>query len=45
MFDKAQWCKDFGQVTNASACWQHFSILETIAIDNDRAVPQQAAIT
>jgi hypothetical protein len=42
MFDKAKWCKDFDQVRNASARWQHFSILEPIAIDNDRTVPQQA---
>src|SRR5260370_38317837 len=37
-----QWCLDFGQITNMSARWQHFSILEPAAIENERMVPQQA---
>ncbi|HKB97716.1 MAG TPA: FRG domain-containing protein [Terriglobales bacterium] len=42
VFDKLQWCLDFAQITNMSARWQHFSILEPAAIENERMVPQQA---
>jgi hypothetical protein len=42
VFDKVQWCLDFAQVFNTSARWQHFSIVEPLAIENERMVPQQA---
>jgi len=42
VFDKVQWCSDMPPVLNLSARWQHFSILEPIAIGNERLIPQQA---
>jgi FRG domain len=45
VFDKAQWCADFPQILNASNRHPHFSILEPIAIGNQRLIPQQALST
>jgi hypothetical protein len=42
VFDKMQWCTDLQQILNLSARWEHFSIVEPIAIDNERLIPQQA---
>jgi hypothetical protein len=42
MFDKVQWCADLQQILNLAARWEHFSILEPIAIGNERLIPQQA---
>jgi hypothetical protein len=42
VFDKKQWCMDMQQILNVSARWEHFSIIEPIAIGNERLIPQQA---
>jgi FRG domain len=42
VFDKKQWCIDFPQILNLAARWEHFSILEPIALGNERLIPQQA---
>ena len=42
VFDKVQWCATFQQILNLSARWEHFSILEPLAIGNERLIPQQA---
>lgn len=42
VFDKAAWCTDFRQLQHATFMSPHFSILEALAIENDRAIPQQA---
>jgi hypothetical protein len=42
IFDKLQWCATFPQILNLSARWEHFSILEPLAICNERLIPQQA---
>ena len=42
VFDKVQWCTDFQQILNLAARWEHFSIVEPIAIGNERLIPQQA---
>jgi FRG domain len=42
VFDKVQWCTDFQQILNLPARWEHFSIVEPIAIGNERLIPQQA---
>jgi FRG domain len=42
VFDKVQWCMDLQQITNFAARWEHFSIVEPIAISNERLIPQQA---
>jgi hypothetical protein len=45
IFDKVQWCIDFTQVCNLSTRWEHFSMLEPLALGNERLVPQQALST
>lgn len=42
MFDRAQWHNDFRQMQFVSPCRPHFSMLQALAIENDRAIPQQA---
>jgi len=42
IFDKVQWCTDLPQITNLAARWEHFSVVEPIAISNERLIPQQA---
>lgn len=42
MFDKSQWCADIKQILSSSVRWPHFSIVEPIAIGNERLIPQQA---
>lgn len=42
MFDRLQWCRDYTQSIMLSACRPHFSIMEFIAMDNERLVPQQS---
>ena len=41
-FDKAQWCSDIMQIQSTSVRWPHFSIIEPLAIGNERLIPQQA---
>ena len=43
VFDQKQWRNDFEQVQLLDAPFLHLSILEFIAIDNERMIPQQAA--
>ena len=42
MFDRAQWEKDYPQLQSATLVPPHFSILQALAIENVRALPQQA---
>ena len=42
MFDREQWCSDFQQMQKVAPCGPHFSVLEALAIENERLVPQQA---
>jgi hypothetical protein len=42
VFDKIQWVRDFPQILNTWFRLPHFSILEPVAIENERMVPQQA---
>ena len=42
VFDKLNWTKDFNQVQQIAHVKPHFSILEALAIGNERMVPQQA---
>jgi hypothetical protein len=45
IFDKTQWCGDFQQILSLAARWEHFSVLEPLAMGNERLVPQQALST
>jgi len=45
VFDKVQWCIDFPQIGNVWDRRPHFSIIEPVAIENERMVPQQALST
>jgi hypothetical protein len=45
VFDKMQWCSDFPQIMNTSTRRPHFSVVEPVAIENERMVPQQALST
>jgi hypothetical protein len=42
VFDKFQWCSDVQQILSTNVRWPHFSILEPVAIGNERLIPQQA---
>lgn len=42
VFDQAEWRKDWEQIQDLTTHKQNFSILEFVAIDNERMVPQQA---
>jgi hypothetical protein len=42
MFDQLQWRSTFNQVVKLTSCRPHFSIMEFIAIDNERLIPQQS---
>lgn len=42
MFDRKAWCADFNQLQKVAIARPHFSILEALAIENDRAIPQQS---
>lgn len=42
VFDKEAWCRDWKQLQILTWSLPHFSILEALAIENDRAIPQQA---
>ena len=41
-FDREEWEKQYPQLQSVAFCRPHFSILEALAIENNRAVPQQA---
>ena len=42
MFDKKAWTAEFPQIQSLRVHAPHFSILEALAIDNPRMIPQQA---
>jgi hypothetical protein len=42
MFDQKQWRVTYTQISKLTPCRPHFSIMEFIAIDNERLVPQQS---
>jgi hypothetical protein len=42
VFDAKEWRSTFQQILNVSVRWQHFSLVEPIAIENERLIPQQA---
>lgn len=42
MFDQKEWRNRFPQIPKLTPCRPHFSIMEFIAIDNERLVPQQS---
>ena len=42
MFDRKQWMMDWRQLQRVHFVRPHFSILEALAIENERAMPQQA---
>lgn len=44
-FDKHQWESDFNQIQAINFADIHFSFLEALAIENPRAIPQQALST
>ncbi|RQR87058.1 FRG domain-containing protein [Burkholderia sp. Bp9012] len=41
-FDRERWSKDFNQVQKLTPAMPHFSVLEFVAIENERMIPQQA---
>jgi hypothetical protein len=41
-FDRATWCADYRQLWKLAPTRPHFSILESVALENPRMVPQQA---
>lgn len=45
IFDNQEWQKHFPQITNLDPHFPHLSVMEFIAIDNPRLVPQQAVTT
>jgi hypothetical protein len=42
MFDRNAWCSAYNQLQKVAPAKPHFSILEALAIENQRALPQQA---
>ncbi|VVT05842.1 FRG domain-containing protein [Erythrobacter sp. EC-HK427] len=44
-FEKVAWTRDFNQLDAVNFSRRHFSILEALAIENPRAIPQQAVST
>lgn len=42
LFNKVDWCANFPQIQNTNTRRPHFSILETLGIENNRMIPQQA---
>jgi hypothetical protein len=42
MFDRNAWRNDYNQLQKVAPAKPHFSILEALAIENQRALPQQA---
>lgn len=45
VFEKEHWVRNFNQVDSVNFVQPHFSILEALAIENQRAIPQQALST
>jgi hypothetical protein len=42
VFNRAQWERDYPQLQSATLVQPHFSILQALTIENNRALPQQA---
>ncbi|SDY90719.1 FRG domain-containing protein [Citreimonas salinaria] len=42
MFDALEWQKDFNQIHSVTYCRPHFSLIEPLALGNERAIPQQS---
>lgn len=42
LFDAKEWRNSLPQILKTSVRWQHFSLVEPIAIENERLIPQQA---
>src|SRR5262249_54999266 len=42
LFDAKEWRDSFPQIANVAVRLPHFSLLEPIAIENERLIPQQA---
>ncbi len=45
LFDNESWQKKYPQIENLDPSFPHFSVMDFIAIDNPRLVPQQAVTT
>ncbi|MBN8991594.1 MAG: FRG domain-containing protein [Rhizobiales bacterium] len=41
MFSKARWLNDQGQIIKLAPMYPHFSVLDALAIENPRMIPQQ----
>lgn len=44
-FDKREWIKDWKQIQTVVNVQPHFSVLETLPMENERSLPQQALST
>jgi hypothetical protein len=42
MFDQKRWRSTFPQIPELAGCQPHFSVLEFIALNNERLIPQQS---
>jgi hypothetical protein len=42
VFDQARWRRDMAQITRLIVGFQHVSMLEPLALENDRLIPQQS---
>lgn len=45
VFNEQAWCRHFPQIQNLDSAFLHLSVMEFIAIDNPRLVPQQSVTT
>ncbi|MDQ3315597.1 MAG: FRG domain-containing protein [Verrucomicrobiota bacterium] len=45
IFDRASWMRDYAQLQVINFAQPHFSVLEALAIENARALPQQSLST
>jgi hypothetical protein len=45
MFDRREWAARYPQLQYLTLCRPHFSLLEALAIENERAIPQQSLST
>lgn len=45
IFDRETWMRDFSQLEAVNFAHLHFSVLDALAIENPRAIPQQAIST
>lgn len=41
-FDRDRWIKSYNQVQKLTPAMPHFSVMEFVAVDNERMIPQQA---